>query len=227
MTLKYLIYLANYSDGILYLLAALLLVALAVIIDRFWSLRSTILHGQSVIRAAVALPVLRHGELKNLLSLAKNLPEAALVDTAMNHLDTTNQDTMASRLDETIMLIAPALDRRLWVLDTVVTLAPLMGLFGTIIGMFHAFNVLAQPGHAPAEVTGGVADALVATAFGLFIAMLGLTGFNALSNQVRLVVHQLDSLKTIIVNRTGGTPLHTASRAGSAQGVTALAYNAS
>lgn len=227
MTLTYIIYLANYSDGILYVLAALLLVALAVIIDRFWSLRSTILHGQSVIRTAAELPALRHGELKNLAGLARNLPEAALIDTTMRHLDTATPDAMASRLDETIMLIAPALDRRLWVLDTVVTLAPLMGLFGTIIGMFHAFNVLAQPGHAPAEVTGGVADALVATAFGLFIAMLGLTGFNALSNQVRLVVHQLDSLKTIIVNRTDGPPLHTASRAGLAQGVTALAYNAS
>jgi biopolymer transport protein ExbB len=70
--------------------------------------------------------------------------------------------------------------------------------------MFHAFHILAQPGHAPAEVTAGVADALVATAFGIFIAMLGLTGFNALSNQVRLIVHQLDSMKMMIVNRTQG-----------------------
>jgi biopolymer transport protein ExbB len=218
VTLKYIIYLANYSDGILYVLAALLLVALAVLIDRFWSLRSTILRGQSVIRAAAGLPVLRHGELKSLLQLAKNLPEAALVDTAIQYLDTTGPEAMASRLDETIMLIAPSLDRRLWVLDTVVTLAPLMGLFGTIIGMFHAFNVLAQPGHAPAEVTGGVADALVATAFGLFIAMLGLAGFNALSNQVRLVVHQLDSLKTMIVNRTGSVSAVPVNRAVNMQG---------
>ena len=223
MTLQYIIYLANYSDGILYVLAALLLVALAVIIDRFWSLRSTILHGQSVIRATAALPVLRQGELKNLLGQAKNLPEAALVDTAMRYLDTASHDAMASHLDETIMLIAPSLDRRLWVLDTVVTLAPLMGLFGTIIGMFHAFNVLAQPGHAPAEVTGGVADALVATAFGLFLAMLGLAGFNALSNQVRLVVHQLDSMKTMIVNRTGGTSVLPVNRAVHIHGAAHLA----
>jgi biopolymer transport protein ExbB len=98
-----------------------------------------------------------------------------------------------------------------------------MGLFGTIIGMFHAFNVLAQPGHAPAEVTGGVADALVATAFGLFIAMLGLAGFNALSNQVRLVVHQLDSLKTMIVNRTDSTAVLPAARAVNMQGAAQFA----
>jgi biopolymer transport protein ExbB len=108
---------------------------------------------------------------------------------------------MSNRLDESIMLIAPLLDRRLWILDTVVTLAPLLGLFGTIIGMFHAFSVLAQPGHAPADVTAGVADALIATAFGIFIAMLGLTGFNALTNQVRLIMHQLDSMKMMMLNR--------------------------
>jgi biopolymer transport protein ExbB len=43
-------YLADYSDGVLYVLAVLLLVALAVIIDRSWSLRSTLIHGQSIIR---------------------------------------------------------------------------------------------------------------------------------------------------------------------------------
>jgi biopolymer transport protein ExbB len=100
------------------------------------------------------------------------------------------------------MLLAPTLDRRLWVLDTAVTLAPLLGLFGTIIGMFHAFSVLAQPGHAPTDVTAGVADALLATACGIFIAMIGLAAYNALSNQVRLVLHQLDSLRIMIVNRT-------------------------
>ncbi len=207
MSYQYIIYLANYSDGVLYILAGLLLVALSVIIDRSWSLRSTILRGKSIIRATAEHPALTHADLLRLREQAGTLPEAALLDTAIRHLDTAGPDAMANRLDEAIMLIAPILDRRLWLLDTAVTLAPLLGLFGTIIGMFHAFNVLAQPGHAPAEVTGGVADALVATAFGIFIAMLGLTAFNALTNQVRLIIHQLDSMKMMIVNRTDGSPM--------------------
>ncbi|WP_297369630.1 MotA/TolQ/ExbB proton channel family protein [Acidocella sp.] len=206
MSINYIIYLADYSDGVLYVLAGLLVVALGVMIDRFWSLRSTILHGASIINATTAAPTLGAGELARLRDKAGNLPEAALLDMAARHVGMVSTDAMANRLDETVMLVAPRLDRRLWMLDTVVTLAPLLGLFGTIIGMFHAFNVLAQPGHAPAEVTGGVADALVATAFGIFIAMLGLTGFNALSNQVRHVLHQLDCMKMLIVNRTDGAP---------------------
>jgi biopolymer transport protein ExbB len=203
LTYSYIIHLANYSDGVLYVLAVLLLIALAVMIDRSWSLRTTIIRGKSIIRATAAHPALTHADLNSLLRNAGTLPEATLLDTAIRHLNTAN-DSMANRLDESIMLIAPMLDRRLWILDTVVTLAPLLGLFGTIIGMFHAFSVLAQPGHAPADVTAGVADALVATAFGIFIAMLGLTGFNALTNQVRLIIHQLDSLKMMIINRTDG-----------------------
>jgi biopolymer transport protein ExbB len=200
-------YLANYSDGVLYVLALLLVLGLAVIIERSWSLRSTIMHGKSIIRATSEHAALNHANLAVLKRDAGLLPEGALLDTAIRHLDTASGEVMANRLDESIMLIAPMLDRRLWILDTVVTLAPLLGLFGTIIGMFHAFNVLALPGHAPADVTAGVADALFATAFGIFIAMLGLTGFNALNNQVRLVIHQLDLMKMMIVNRTDGSPM--------------------
>ncbi len=207
MTLSYIIHLADYSDGVLYILAFLLLVALAVMLDRFWSLRSTIVRGKSIIEATASYPTLGRGELEILLRHAGALPEAALLDTAIRHLDLASGEQMTNRLDESIMLIAPQLDRRLWMLDTVVTLAPLLGLFGTIIGMFHAFSVLAQPGHAPNDVTAGVADALVATAFGIFIAMLGLSAFNALNNQVRIVIHQLDSMKMMIMNRTDGVPV--------------------
>jgi biopolymer transport protein ExbB len=205
VTFAYIVHLADYSDGVLYVLAFLLLVALAVIIDRAWSLRSTIMRGKSIIFATAAHEILTHETLGALTQQAGALPEAALLDTAMRHYGQA-AEAMGNRIDESIMLIAPQLDRRLWILDTVITLAPLLGLFGTIIGMFHAFSVLAQPGHAPADVTAGVADALVATAFGIFIAMLGLTGYNALSNQVRLIIHQLDSMKMMIINRTDGMP---------------------
>ena len=59
MSLDYIIYLANYSDGVLYVLAGLLVVALAVIIDRFWSLRSTIIRGKSIVHATAARAALR------------------------------------------------------------------------------------------------------------------------------------------------------------------------
>ena len=202
MTATYIIHLANYSDGVLYILAFLMLVTLSVMIDRFWFLRRTIAGGDRVVRQATEAQTLGLPGLRTLASTARRLPESVLLDAAMRHAEGHRGAPLPDRLDEAIMLVAPTLDRRLWILDTAVTLAPLLGLFGTIIGMFHAFSVLAAPGHAPADVTAGVADALVATACGLLIAMVGLAGFNALSNQVRFVIHQLDTLRTLIVNRT-------------------------
>ena len=135
------------------------------------------------------------------------MPEAALLKTAVIHSGYVLGDPLASRLEESILIMAPQLDRRLWLLDTIITLAPLLGLFGTIIGMFHAFSVLTAPGHAPTAVTGGVADALVATATGLFVAMTGLVAFNAFNNQVRQILLQLDSVKTILLNSMDGHPM--------------------
>jgi biopolymer transport protein ExbB len=207
MSSAYIIHLADYSDGVLYVLAFLFLLATAVMLDRIWFLRRAILRGNQLVRRIAGMSSLSSADLEQLHARAGKQPEAPLLDTALRHMGVADSEAMANRLDEAVMLIAPRLDQRLWVLDTIVTLAPLLGLFGTIIGMFHAFSVLAAPGHAPAEVTGGVADALVCTAFGILIAMLGLAAFNMLSNQVRLVLHQLDTIKTMVMNRTDGAVL--------------------
>ncbi len=207
MSFAYIVHLANYSDGVLYVLAFLLLVATAVTLDRLWYLRRAILRGNALVHRMASMGRVTAGDLEELRNLAGRQPEAVLLDTALQHAGAASSDALGNRMDEAIMVIAPRLDRRLWILDTVITLAPLMGLFGTIIGMFHAFSVLAKPGHAPAEVTGGVADALVATALGILIAMLGLATFNLLSNQVRLILHQLETLKTMVLNRTDGAPV--------------------
>jgi biopolymer transport protein ExbB len=124
LTYARIIYLADYSDGVLYVLAALLLVALAVIIDRSWSLRAAVIYGKSIIRATAEYSHLGRAEMTELQRKAGGMPEAAILDTALRHLDTSSFETMNNRLDESIMLIAPLLDRRLWILDTVVTLAP-------------------------------------------------------------------------------------------------------
>ncbi len=203
MTIQHLVAIAATSGGILYLMVFLLLVALTVIIERTWYLRSTIRRGNQVSQAVAQLRQLDLDALDGLMVRAGRHPLSALLAVPLHHPEITDPDQMAAMLEEAILWQAPQIDARLWVLDTVVTLAPLLGLLGTIIGMFTTFQVLANAANSPSAVTGGVAEALVATAAGLGIAIMGLVAFNGLNNDVRLIVHQMETLKVMLINRLG------------------------
>lgn len=73
------------------------------------------------------------------------------------------------------------IEARLWILDTIVTAAPLIGLLGTILGIMDTFNALSAGGVSdPAAVSRGIAAALIATAIGIGTALFGLLGHNYL-----------------------------------------------
>ena len=100
-----------------------------------------------------------------------------------------------SRAEDEAGAIEKVLNRGLWVLETVVTAAPLMGLLGTITGMMQSFNVIgASSLVAPTQVTAGVAQALIATALGLLIAVIALFAFNLFS---RMQSHALDVMERL------------------------------
>jgi biopolymer transport protein ExbB len=83
---------------------------------------------------------------------------------------------------------------RLWILDTVITAAPLLGLLGTILGIMQTFTALAQGGVSdPGEVSRGIGLALIATAVGIATALLGLLGHNVLNRGAHLLTEDFKS----------------------------------
>jgi biopolymer transport protein ExbB len=97
--------------------------------------------------------------------------------------------------------IEKMLNRGLWILETVVTGAPLMGLLGTITGMMQAFKVIGAASLvAPTQVTAGVAQALIATALGLLIAIFALFGFNFFARMQSHAIDQMERLGSRLVD---------------------------
>lgn len=87
--------------------------------------------------------------------------------------------------------------RGLPVLDTVITLAPLLGLLGTVTGMIQAFGLLGGSElDAPTVITGGIAEALIATAYGLLTAIVALIPFNYLNARLEEARHEIEDATT-------------------------------
>ena len=106
-----------------------------------------------------------------------------------------------SRAADEAAAIEKSLARWLWVLETIVTAAPLLGLLGTITGMIRSFKLFGNQGLVdPTGVTGGVAEALITTAIGLFVALIALFAFNYCSDRQAGVLDEMERFGTRLID---------------------------
>jgi biopolymer transport protein ExbB len=90
--------------------------------------------------------------------------------------------------------------------DAVVTLAPLLGLLGTITGMIQSFGALSiQGGDNPFAVTGGIAEALITTATGLIVAVVAFAGYAWCQHVMEREVHQMETVAGDLLERVSSS----------------------
>jgi len=194
------------SGGLLPLMAVLLLITLAVIVERFYFYHRALKSGLAMEHDLQLVEYQNVDKLEQLFAHYDGSLQRSIVSSALASRG-QDADTMERHIDEAIMWQMPKIDKHVWVLDSAVTLAPLMGLLGTIIGMVHAFDILGTSGAGGAAaqmVTGGIAEALVATGVGLLIAIIAVAFLNYFNKRGRLALHQMEQLKVMVINRLHG-----------------------
>ena len=167
------------------------IVALAVIIERvLFTARTQFRRAPAVVERM--FEQVERGEIDAATALGTGSGDfiARTLGRALRHRDVSFSNGVLQAAGDELQRF----NRGLSVLDTVITLAPLLGLFGTVTGMIRAFGLLgASELSAPTQITGGIAEALIATAFGLLIAMVALLPFNYLNSRLERARQEIET----------------------------------
>lgn len=162
------------------------IIALTVVIERWLYWRRI---GDRQL-AETVLELVELGELSKAAELTRQA-DVPLVRVMASGL--THRNAITKALEVAAQKEVPVLKLRLTILDTIITLAPLLGLLGTVTGMIGSFGIMSQVGIGqPHAVTGGVAEALIATATGLLIAILTLVPYNYFSNRAEKEIEEIE-----------------------------------
>jgi len=123
------------------------------------------------------LTLIEQQKFTDALAIAEHQPSPVLRVISSGVIHRSASPTKA--MEATAIVELTKMKRGLPALDTVITLGPLLGLLGTIIGMIDSFGIMSESGLGnPHAVTGGVAEALICTAAGIFVAVTTLIPYN-------------------------------------------------
>lgn len=169
------------------------LIALTVILERWRTLQKRYVTPKGL--ADDVLRKVKDGKIAEAVEICqkKEIPVASVLKAGLEHFKNPSAEMEISMKNEGESWV-PLLEKRVHVLDTTITIAPLMGLLGTILGMMGSFKVLTQSGvDDPYSITGGIAEALVATATGLVIALVCVVAHNYFNTVIKNFIYEMES----------------------------------
>lgn len=144
--------------------------ALAIIIERFYSLRVSEISPPTLLDSVVTELRTRGVSDDMLVKLAADSPLGQILAAGLRNVKST-REVMKESIEETGRTVVHELERFLTSLGTIATVAPLLGLLGTVVGMIEIFGSQTPTGSNPAVLAHGISVALYNTAFGLIVAI--------------------------------------------------------
>lgn len=202
------------AEWVLYVLIFLSIFSVSILFERSFFYR-TALGGIDEFRRALREAV-NAGQWDKALSIAKTRADAqpkekpdlesAMAVALLSSRDKT-PEVMNELAQDHVVRARVKWERSLSLLATIGNNAPFVGLFGTVLGIIKAFNDLSQQNGGAAGVSGvtaGVADALVATAVGILVAIPAVVGFNLYQRRTKAALSEAEALKSFLVGKIAG-----------------------
>jgi len=183
----------------IYFLLAVSIVAVALIIERFMILRQErIVPGDLLERVLAAYQV--QGVSEDMLDrLTLDSPLGQVLASGLRNYQ-SSREVMKDAIEETGRAVTHELERFLTTLGTIATISPLMGLFGTVVGMIEIFGSQTPSGSNPIELAHGISVALYNTGFGLVIAIPAMIFFRHFRGLVEGFVVEMEQQAARLVD---------------------------
>ena len=173
-------------------------IALAIIGERTWSLRRALVLPRNLLER-VTQEYRQNGVTPEMINrLAAESPQGQVFAAALRNVDATT-DVMKEAIEESGRAVAIELERFLTTLGTIAAIGPLLGLFGTVIGMIEIFGSQTPQGGNPLVLAHGISIALYNTAFGLVVAVPSMVMYRYFRAKVdaMLVDMELQAIKLV------------------------------
>lgn len=146
------------------------ILALGIIAERLWSLRQSLVAPKKLLAQVVVEFQQKGVNLETLNRLAQGSPLGQIFAAGLKNVK-SSREIMKEAIEEAGRAVAHDLERFLTTLGTIASISPLLGLFGTVIGMVEIFGAQTPTGNSPAILAHGISVALYNTAFGLIVAI--------------------------------------------------------
>jgi biopolymer transport protein ExbB len=184
-------------DVVLYLLILLSLLSGGIMAERYFALGRIQSRSDKIKRRL--REALRTGHLSELKTIAseRDSIEASALQYGLRHIKANGPDKLSEVFNSFVIMTKPDLDRSLNFLASVGSNAPFIGLLGTVFGIMKAFKDMAVSQGNAQVVMVGIAEALVATAIGLMVAIPAVVAFNHFSKQVKNIIANVENVKEL------------------------------
>ncbi len=186
------------ANFILYFMAFLSIVSLAIIIERLLTLRKISAESKKIGTQFRQVIETQDSNLILKMSEHDQSVEGKVLKYGLNYLSKNSVDGLDELFSSYKTMEKPKLEGNLYILGTIASNAPYIGLLGTVMGIMKAFNDLGvNPGQGNEVVMTGIGHALVSTAVGLALAIPAVVAFNFFSKKVSLILSNIDATKDL------------------------------